>query len=234
MSQISSSDSGPDVGVVVPSGGRGERMRIAQPKQFLEIAGVPMVLRSIRPFAQLPAVREIIIPVPRTVMDQPPPWLAEAAVGRVRLVCGGETRAESVRNGVAALSEMCTIVLVHDAARPFVEAAVIDEVIRVVRMGEAAVAAVPVSDTLKRADERGAVIQTVDRRGLWRAQTPQGFPLEVLREVYGRVGDALGGATDEATLIERAGYTVRLVADSTRNIKVTTADDLVMAGALAR
>lgn len=208
-------------------------MGTAEPKQFLEIAGVPMLLRSIRPFVQLEAVGEIVVPVPRGILDRPPPWLAEAAVGRVRLVSGGASRADSVRLGVKALSPSCAVVLVHDAARPFVEAATIEAVIEVVRTGVSAVAAVPVSDTLKKADERGAVIQTVDRRGLWRAQTPQGFPYDILNEVYDRVGDALS-ATDEATLIERAGYAVTIVRDSTRNFKITTTDDLALAGALAQ
>lgn len=234
MSQTSSNDSAPDVGVVIPSGGRGERMGGELPKQFLELGGIPMLLRSLRPFAFLEAVKEIVIPVPAARLAGPPPWLAEAAHGRVQLVCGGDTRAESVRNGVAALSAGCTIVLVHDAARPFVDPAIIEEIIRIVRAGVSAVAAVPVSDTLKRADQRGTVVETVPRAGLWRAQTPQGFPREVLDEIYLAVGDAVGRVTDEATLVERAGYPVTLVPDSVRNMKITTPDDFVLAEALLR
>ena len=234
MSPTSSNASVADVGVVIPSGGRGERMGSGSPKQFLELAGVPMLLRSLRPFAQLGVVKEIVIPVPAETLSAPPAWLAKAAVGRVQLVGGGKTRAESVRNGVAALSAACDMVLVHDAARPFVDPPTIEAIIRVVRTGVSAVAAVPLSDTLKRADPRGVVTETVPRVGLWRAQTPQGFPREVLDEIYAAVGDALGRVTDEATLVERAGYPVTLVADSVRNMKITTPDDLTFAEALLR
>ena len=136
--------------------------------------------------------------------------------------------------GLAALASACTTVLVHDAARPFVERPVIDAVIARARAGEGAVAAVRVSDTLKEAsvEDPSLVARTLPRDGLWRAQTPQGFPREVLERAHAAAPGA-NAATDDAALVERLGVPVRLVPDSPRNLKVTTAEDLALAELLA-
>jgi 2-C-methyl-D-erythritol 4-phosphate cytidylyltransferase len=223
-------------GVVIPSGGRGERMGAGTPKQFRELAGTPMLLRTIRAFVQHPLVKEIVVPVPHTFMDRPPPWLADVAGAGLRLTPGGGTRAESVHRGVVALSDGCDIVVIHDAARPFVSLDTIDAVIHRAAAGDAAIAAVPVSDTLKRGDAVGRwIVDTVDRARLWRAQTPQGFPLGTLLAAYERrPAWADEGHTDEAALVEAAGFRVGLVPDSTRNIKITTPEDLEIAEAILR
>ena len=193
-----------------------------------------MLLRVLRPFVVHPAVAEIVIPLPEDVLGNPPVWLREATGDRVRLVAGGATRAESVHHGVRALSDACTVILVHDAARPFVTADTVSAVVRRAANGAAAIAAVPISDTVKLADETGEWVQeTVDRSRLWRAQTPQGFPRQLLLDAYAsRSNWAEEGHTDEAALVEAAGFRVALVLDSTRNIKVTTPNDLIIAEAL--
>jgi 2-C-methyl-D-erythritol 4-phosphate cytidylyltransferase len=193
-----------------------------------------MLLRALRPFAAHPAVAEIVIPIPDETLRNPPVWLREATGDRLRLVAGGATRAESVHHGVRALSEACTIILVHDAARPFVSTDTVSAVVRRAAEGAAAIAAVPISDTVKLADETGEWVQeTVDRSRLWRAQTPQGFPRELLLDAYAsRSNWAAEQHTDEAALVEAAGFRVALVPDSTRNIKVTTPNDLIFAEAL--
>lgn len=236
MSASSGSDSPGDVGVVIAAGGRGERVGGGGLKQLRAIAGVPMLLRAVSPFAQHPRVREIVTALPRNILDDPPGWLRDIDGGRVRLVPGGDTRAGSVFHGVEALSASCSIVLVHDAARPFVRRITIDAVIDCVAAGTSAIAAIPVSDTLKRADASGTRIDaTVDRTGLWRAQTPQGFPRDVLRRAYSGGAWQSGGleATDEAAMVERAGFPVSLVLDSPVNIKVTTPEDFLIAEVLA-
>jgi 2-C-methyl-D-erythritol 4-phosphate cytidylyltransferase len=135
--------------------------------------------------------------------------------------------------GLAALLPECEIVLVHDAARPFVTRDVLDAVIGAARAGEGAVPALPVADTLKQSDEGGHVARTVPRDGLWRAQTPQGFPRALIAHAHARAkADGVVG-TDDAFLVERIGGMVRLVAGDPRNMKVTTADDLVLAEVLA-
>jgi 2-C-methyl-D-erythritol 4-phosphate cytidylyltransferase len=225
-----------DVGVIIAAAGRSERAGTGGPKQFRTIAGVPMVLRAVRPFARHHRVRDVVIALPSAVVQTPPPWLSEIASGRVRLVPGGETRTLSVRSGLGSLNGACEIVLVHDAARPFVSYETVDAVIATAARGVGAVPAIAVSDTLKRADGPSArIAETVDRTGLWCAHTPQGFPRAMLEDAYRRAeAQPLGRtATDEAALVEAAGYPVELVGDRRSNIKVTTPDDFLLAEALA-
>lgn len=232
MSPSSHGGSPPDVGVLIPAAGRGQRAGAADPKQFRPIAGIPMLLRSIRPFAQHPNVRQIVVALPPESSALPPAWLTELPSERLRIVAGGESRADSVAAALAALDARCTVVLVHDAARPFVSPEIIEAVIAVAGAGVAAVAAVPVSDTLKRAEPHGLrVAATVERDGLWRAQTPQGFPRAMLEAAYRRPRSP--AATDDAQLVEAAGFAAVLVPDHASNIKVTTADDFRLAEALA-
>lgn len=227
-----------DVGVVVVAAGRSERLGGEVPKQFRPLAGVPLLLRAVRPFLSHPDVLEVIAVLPAANVLAPPVWLAELLGERLRAVAGGEVRMDSVEAGLKELAPGCTIVLVHDGARPFPEPAVIDRVIAAARHGTGAVAAVPVSDTLKEAEPPalgalGHVIRTVSRNGLWRAQTPQGFPRPMLTRAFEAARGAGYSATDEATLVERAGGPVVLVHDVSTNLKITTLDDLRMAEALA-
>jgi 2-C-methyl-D-erythritol 4-phosphate cytidylyltransferase len=222
-----------DVGVVVVAAGRGTRLGGETPKQFQPIGGVPMVLRAVRPFAAHPDVARVALVLPAADAAHPPEFLRGLAGSGLVVVAGGAERADSVAAGLRALGPECTTVLVHDAARPFVERPVIDAVIAHARAGEGAVAAVRVSDTLKEASAHDAtrVGRTVPRDGLWRAQTPQGFPRAVLERAYAARGGA--APTDDAALVERIGVPVRLVPDSPRNLKITTADDLALAELLA-
>jgi 2-C-methyl-D-erythritol 4-phosphate cytidylyltransferase len=150
-------------------------------------------------------------------------------------VPGGTHRGDSVRAGLTALNTECAVVLVHDGARPFVERSVIDRVIECARQGEGAVPAVPLSDTLKEAaeDDPTRIVRTRPRARLWRAQTPQGFPRAVLEDAHAHAVRIGHRATDDAALVEAIGVTVRLVPDSSRNIKVTTPEDLALAEMLA-
>jgi len=232
MSQSSQSDSQPDVGVLLAAGGRGERAGPGEPKQFRPLGGVPLLLRALRPFARHPRVGQIVVALPAAFAAEPPEWLAEVAGGSLTIVAGGETRADSVRAALAALDPRFPLVLVHDAARPFVAPETIDLVIEVASGGVAALAAVPVSDTLKRVEAGGRrVMETVDRTELWRAQTPQGFPRQMLEDAFARA-DASAAFTDDAALVEAAGYTVEVVPDLSSNMKVTTPDDFAVAEAL--
>jgi 2-C-methyl-D-erythritol 4-phosphate cytidylyltransferase len=219
-----------DVGVVVVAAGRGTRLGGATPKQYVPIGGVPMVLRSLRPFTAHPDVARVVLVLPPEDATAPPAFLTGLIGAGLLVVAGGAERAQSVAAGLAALGPECTIVLVHDAARPFVARPVIDAVIAHARAGQGAVAALPLSDTLKQADGT-SVLRTVPRENLWRAQTPQGFPRAVLERAHAESGG--GTATDDAALVERLGVPIHLVPDSPRNLKVTSADDLALAQLLA-
>ncbi len=221
----------PDVGVLIAAGGRGSRAGGGHPKQFREIGGVPMLLRAIRPFARHPRVGAVAVALPAEFAEHPPEWLASVAGERLRLTAGGDTRAESVYAALQVLDPQCPVVLVHDAARPFVPLDTVDAVIALADSGIGAVPAVPVSDTIKRVEgEELRVAGTVDRSMLWRAQTPQGFPRSMLEAAFHSVArTAWPDFTDEAALVEAAGYPVRVTPDRTANLKVTTEEDFAVA-----
>jgi 2-C-methyl-D-erythritol 4-phosphate cytidylyltransferase len=221
------------VGVVVVAAGQGSRFGGDLPKQFLPVGGVPVLLRALRPFTSHPEAAQVVVVLAPADAERPPEFLAALAGAGLTIVAGGAKRADSVAAGLRALGPDCRIVLVHDGARPFVDRRVIDAVIAHARAGEGAVAAVRVSDTLKEQapDDSGRVSRTVPRDRLWRAQTPQGFPRPLLEEAYARPRDA--DATDDASLVEACGAVVRLVPDSSRNLKITTREDLALAEALA-
>jgi 2-C-methyl-D-erythritol 4-phosphate cytidylyltransferase len=224
-----------DVGVIVVAAGLGTRAGDGALKQYRMIGGVPMLLRAVRPFARHPSVAAIALVLPAADAASPPDWLAPHAGELLRFVAGGAERSDSVAAGLAALPEECAVVLVHDAARPFVDRDAIDRVVAAVREGAAALAAVPLEDTLKEAGaaDPSLVARTVPRARLWRAQTPQGFPRELLERAHREARSVGAVATDDAMLVERLGAPVRLVPGSARNIKVTTPDDFALAELLA-
>lgn len=227
-----------DAAAIIVAAGRGVRAEGAGagagPKQYREIGGVRMLLRAIRPFASHPRVGPIVVVLPPADAAAPPDWLAPLLSGRLRVAAGGESRQESVANGLAALPRDVAIVLVHDAARPFVDKELVDRVIAVAELGVGAVPAVPLSDTVKETDTAGMVIRTVPRERLVAVQTPQAFPRDLLETAHQKArSDASLGATDDALLLERLGRPVRVVPGSARNIKVTTPADFAHAEALA-
>lgn len=226
-----------DIGVIVVAAGRGRRLGSELAKQYQLIRGVPMVLRALRPFTSHRDVAQVVLVLPPDDAAKPPAFLADLpALPVLTIVAGGSHRGDSVRAGLAALRDECSVVLVHDGARPFVERAVIDAIIAFARGGEGAVPAVPLSDTLKEAevDDPTRIARTRPRARLWRAQTPQGFPRVVLEEAHARAVRCGHRATDDAALVEATGVTVRLVPDSARNLKVTTPEDLALAELLAQ
>jgi 2-C-methyl-D-erythritol 4-phosphate cytidylyltransferase len=194
-----------------------------------------MLLRALRPFIAHPDVAQVALVLPASDAASPPPFLAGLVGDRLVLAAGGASRSESVAAGLETLREECSVVLIHDAARPFVERGVIDAVVSHARKGEAAIAAIPLSDTLKEASAAdGALVsRTVSRERLWRAQTPQGFPRPVLNEAHARARREGRPGTDDAELVERCGVAVRLVTDSSHNLKITTSEDLALAELLA-
>jgi 2-C-methyl-D-erythritol 4-phosphate cytidylyltransferase len=219
-----------DVGVVIVAAGGGTRFGGEVPKQFLELGGVPILLHAIRPFASHPSVATVAVVLPQDDAARPPAWLGDLSSAALVVVAGGATRRASVAAGLAALDAQCEVVLVHDGARPFPPREAIDQGIAIARTGHAAVPGLPVADTLKRADEGGRVLATVARAGLWRAQTPQAFPRLLLERAHAAEVPRDLVATDDAMLVELVGGRVDLVPGSKRNIKITTADDLLLAG----
>lgn len=221
-----------DVGVVIVAAGAGTRTANDELKQFRWIAGKPMLLHSLQTFMAHPRVVAVVCVLPQRYAGDPPPWIFQCDVDRLLVSVGGRTRTESVSNGLDDLADEAQIVLVHDAARPFVDLATIDRVIAGVELGTATLAAIPAVDTLKEVDDAMRVVRTVDRSTLWRAQTPQGFPREMIVRLHREARERRLQATDDAALCEQMGYPVAVVRGSERALKITEESDFARAEAM--
>lgn len=220
---------------VITAAGKGSRMGMEQNKQYAEILGKPVLARTIQAFEDCGAVDGIIITAVEAEIDYCKLNIIEKyGFGKVKaVVAGGETRQQSVFNGLENVSADCGIVLIHDGARPFIDDVSIRACIGAAAECGAAIAAVPVKDTIKRADASGFVDETIDRRSLWSIQTPQAFRCQLIVEAHGRAREEGFDGTDDAILVERLGLKVRLVMSSYYNIKITTREDMAIAGAIA-
>lgn len=223
----------PDVGVVIVAGGASERVGGRELKQFRWVAGKPMLLHSVQAFMARPDVISVVCVLPQRYAGDPPPWLFQCDVDRLMVSLGGRTRTESVANGLEDLPDEASIVLIHDAARPLVGPGTIARVIAHARSGRPAIAAVPVADTIKEVDEELRIVRTIDRSRLWRAQTPQGFPREMIVRAHREAAAAGVTATDDAALCERLGIAVTVVPGSERALKITEEADFARAEALS-
>jgi len=224
-----------DVGVIIVAAGSGSRTGggAQELKQFRWVAGKPMLLHSIQTFQARADVAMVVCVLPREYVGDPPPWIFQSDADRLLLSVGGRERSESVANGLEDLPAECEIVVIHDAARPLVTSETIGRVIDEARQGNGAVAAIPVIDTLKRVESNGKVIETVDRFGLWRAQTPQAFPRKAIERAHREARDADRIATDDAALCEQIGLTVVVVRGSERAQKITEENDFALVEALS-
>lgn len=222
-----------DVGVVIVAGGSGSRVGGGELKQFRWVAGKPMLLHSVHAFQERADVGMVVVVLPREYVGDPPPWLFQCDTERLLLSVGGRERTDSVRNGLEDLADESTIAVIHDAARPLVSSQVIERVIAEARKGHGAAAAIPVVDSLKCADGAGRIVGTVDRSGVFRIQTPQAFPREMIERAYARARSAGVTATDDAALCERLGFEVILVPGSERSLKITDELDFARAEALS-
>ena len=222
-----------DVGVVIVAAGAGSRTGSEELKQFRWVAGKPMLLHSLQTFQARPDVAMVVCVLPREHVGDPPPWIFQSDPDRLLLSVGGRHRGESVANGLEDLPSECEIVVIHDAARPLVSGETIGRVIEEARKGNGAVAALPLADTLKRVDSSGRIVETVDRFGIWRAQTPQAFPRKVIERAHREAREAERVATDDATLCEQIGLPVVVVRGSERAVKITEEIDFALAEALS-
>ena len=207
---------------LVVAAGRGERLGTAVPKAFAILAGLPMVQWSIAALEEVAAIEEIVVALPPGA-DAP-----EGTIG----VAGGTQRSHSVQAALAA-ARADDVVLVHDAARPLVTPELISACLEAVVDCDAAIAAAPVTDTVKECSE-GVVVRTLDRSRLWAVQTPQVFRRSVLERALDQPDEVVGAATDDAALVEAMGGTVQLVQAPRENLKVTTPLDLRLAELLLR
>jgi 2-C-methyl-D-erythritol 4-phosphate cytidylyltransferase/2-C-methyl-D-erythritol 2,4-cyclodiphosphate synthase len=209
---------------LIVAAGTGSRIG-GEPKQFRRLGEAPVLAWSGHTLRRHPAVSKLVIVVPASVAEIPPPWLAALAD---RLIAGGETRRESVALGLSAISGRSEAVLVHDGARPFVTAALIDRVLEASSQGPA-IPGLRVTDTVKMIDAGSRVLATLDRERLRAAQTPQAFPVGLLRDLHARAAREAVGGTDDAALAERYGVPVKVVDGDPLNLKITTQTDFALA-----
>jgi 2-C-methyl-D-erythritol 4-phosphate cytidylyltransferase len=218
---------------IIAAAGAGSRMASDRPKQFLQLAGTPIIFHTLKPFELCDSIQEVIVVLPA---EESAAFLAEAGKHGLRklarVVPGGATRADSVKRGLAAVrAATAEIVAVHDGVRPFVTVAEISSTVEAAREHGAAILVTPVTDTIKLV-EGGAVMRTLERRDLRQALTPQCFRYELLRRAYEQVDVNDPSLTDESVLVERLGEKVAIVEGSRRNIKITTPHDLLIAETL--
>ena len=209
------------VTAIIAAGGRGERFGAGRPKQLLMLGGLPILQRSVDALLGHPCISDVVVALPPELAAEPPAYLRQRAKPLV-VVEGGARRQDSVARAFARIPAGAEIVVIHDAARPLVTADLIERTVAAAAADGAAVAAVRATDTVKRGDAEGRVVETLPRERVYLAQTPQAFRVGVLRDALAIAVDA----TDEATLAEHAGHRVRLVEGEPSNVKITTPADL--------
>jgi 2-C-methyl-D-erythritol 4-phosphate cytidylyltransferase len=214
---------------VVVSAGTGQRL--GQDKTFSDLMGKPVIAWSLDILQDSGIINDIVLVLHKNGLDGGKKLVAERGWSKVVSVCeGGRLRQDSVRNGLERISN-CEYVLVHDGARPFLTKKLIEDGIEAVRQIGAAVAAVPVKDTIKEVDGDELVTRTLERSLLWAVQTPQVFRVDILKKAYMALNCEF---TDDAAIVERAGYKVKLYPGDYSNIKITTPEDLILAEMTAR
>ena len=217
--------------VIIPAAGQGKRMGIGRNKLFLMLEEIPVLIHTLRVFEQDVECLGIILSIHQNDQDSFVDLLKEYRIHKVtNLVEGGKERQDSVYNGLKEVQSE-GIVLVHDAARPFVKVETIHELVKAAESSGAAIAAVPVKDTIKRA-ENHLVSETIERSSLWAVQTPQAFRVSVLREAHEYAIKNQINGTDDASLVERLSHNVVIIEGDYDNIKLTTPEDVYFAEAI--
>ena len=218
---------------IITAGGSGIRMNAPEPKQFLPLAGEPILLRTARTFLDSRLFDCLVLVVPSSHRDATQQMLALSGMAEaLSVVVGGPTRQDSVANGLAAVPDDIDLVAVHDGVRPLASQALIAACLNAAHGSGAAIAALPVTETIKQAGPGQTIQATVDRSALWRAQTPQVARLAWLRKAYAQARQDGFTATDEAALLEHAGFPVLLVPGEEANLKITRPEDLRISEAL--
>ena len=220
---------------IIAAAGAGTRMASGRPKQFLLLAGTPVIIHTLKVFEQCESINEVIVVLPAAESAGFLSLAGKFGLRKVaRVVPGGTTRADSVKRGLMSIrAATAEIVAVHDGVRPFVTVEEIDAVVGAAQTDGAAILVAPVTDTIKQVNDQ-RIVQTLDRGGLRRALTPQCFRYDVLRQAYQTADVADPSVTDESVLVEKLGIPVSIIEGSPRNIKITTAEDLAIAEANLR
>ena len=223
------------VAAIFPAAGSSKRMGGGMNKNLFELAGEPILIRSLKTFSQVERVKFLIVVVAAHEVETVEKLLsAEKNLKSWQITIGGSERQYSIANGLKLLPEDAEIILVHDAARPLISVQTINDVIDAAEKFGGAIAAVPAKDTIKISDAEGFVKHTPPRRQMAVVQTPQGFKREILLRAYDKAAEENFLGTDDSSLVERLGVKIKIVASSYENIKVTTPEDIHVAETILR
>ncbi len=222
------------VAAIIVAAGKGVRMQDALRKQYLPLAGLPILAHTLTVFDNCDLVGHIYLVIPRDDFDFCRENILDRVklVGNVNLVAGGARRQDSVYSGLQQIDPACGIVIIHDGVRPFVQHDQIAACINGAGKFGSCILGIPAYDTLKQVDKSGNIVNTTARDAIWLAQTPQAFCYDLIKKAHdqARLDDYQG--TDDASLVERMGAVVRIIRGSRRNIKITNKEDLTIARAL--
>ena len=219
------------VTAIIVAAGQGNRMQGDRRKQYLSLAGIPILSRALMVFDGCAAVEQIILVVPQDDIEFCRKHILESVglTRKIQMTPGGRRRQDSVFNGLKEVDENCSIVMIHDGVRPFVQNGQIIACIDGARESGACIIGVPAHETLKQTDSFGQITRTLSRDDIWLAQTPQAFRHDLIRKAHDQArGDGFY-ATDDAALVERTGAAVKIIKGSRKNIKITVREDLEMA-----
>jgi len=223
-----------EVSAIIVAAGSGTRLGSPLPKAFVPVAGRVMLAYTLRTLGAVSSISEVVLTVPAGLEQAARMIVTETGLELpVKITHGGKERQDSVRIALALISAEAELVVIHDAARPFASAALFQRCIERAQAIGASIAAIPVADTLKRVELGARISGTLARTGLWQAQTPQAFIRKLLIRAHEEALRRQIVATDDADLVERLGHAVEIVEGSPTNLKITTADDLTLAEALA-
>ena len=215
------------VSVIIAAGGTSTRFNSDSKKQFTELGGIPVLAHCLKTFDCCPDINEIVIVTPEDELKKAVSIAMNVGIKKiVNTAVSGKERKLSVYNGFLKLAPDTDVVIIHDAARPFLNEELVTAVVRECVKHGACIAAIPVTDTIKASRDDNTVDKTVPRKNLWRAQTPQAFSYSILKEIYSLSDLQSTKATDESQLAEQAGFTVKITRGLESNIKITTPDDL--------
>lgn len=221
---------------IIPAGGSGRRMGNCQAKQLLPLDNVPIMVRTLQVFEKCSEITNIVLVVPGSQIEEiKEKFINPCGFEKIYdVIAGGKERQDSVYNGLMAIPHETEFIVIHDAVRPFVTADIISRVLKAAQESGAAVAGIPVSDTVKRTAESRSIISTEDRHSLWLAQTPQIFRRDIITKAYQQAFEDHYYGTDDSILVERLGFAVHMVHGSPFNIKITTREDMIMGMAVLK
>lgn len=222
------------IAAVIVAAGKGVRMQAPMRKQYLSLAGLPILARTLLIFDGCDPVDDIYLVIPKADSD----FCREKIIGplkftrNIHLVYGGERRQDSVYNGLQKIDPACSVVVIHDGVRPFVNIDQVNATIRGARESGACILGIPAHDTLKQVDSHENIVRTLRRDDIWLAQTPQTFRCDLIKKAHEKAKEDGYRGTDDASLVERLGEPVKIIRGSLGNIKITRKEDLNMAQCL--